>query len=192
MPRHRYGRRLVRNDGYPRPASVCTIYRFELLHNGFDDLLSVVVLPESQHRPAVLSEDFVHAAVSVPIGVDLLAPPVGIGFGCRGVDGAAVPEAAVEEHDELTTGPYDVAAELMVGQRPAVDPVAIAQGVKSPPDLQLDARVCRLLRLHLSSDMLKRGREVLAQRHAPSSANGIQPSGAKDRGAPRSGVRRLT
>ena len=36
---------------------------FKVLRNGFDDLFGVIVLPESQNGPAMLSQNLVHAAV---------------------------------------------------------------------------------------------------------------------------------
>src|SRR5271166_6595067 len=105
-----------------RHLSADTIDRFKLLHNGFDDLFTIVVLPESQHGPTALPQNLVHTPVSVLVAVDLVTPPVGIGFRGRAVDGAPVPEAAVQEHNEPTTAPNDVTLKLLVGEESAVDP----------------------------------------------------------------------
>ncbi len=152
----------------PQHVSADVVDRFKLPHNGFDNLFGVIVLPESKHCPAAISQNCVHAAVPVPVGVDLVPPPVRIGFRGRAVSGTAMPETAVQEHDKSTTTPDDVASEFVAGERPTVDPIAIAEGVQFPTNLQLHASPTGFLRLHLPPYKIAWRGEMVRQRCAPS------------------------
>ncbi len=55
------------------------------------------MFPNPQHAPAAGAEGAGHEAVAGAVGGDLFAPEGGVGFGRRGVERAAVSEAAVDE-----------------------------------------------------------------------------------------------
>ena len=56
--------------------------------------------------------------IACDVPAELGAPPLGIGFGCHPVLGAAVPEAPVDEHGHLGLGEQDIdAASFHPGQR---------------------------------------------------------------------------
>lgn len=93
----------------PVPAS---FGRFTLSENGLlddpDDLVDILVLPETERRPARLVQKTVGVAVAFAIPRDLLRPETGVGLRHRVMDGTTVPEAAVEEDRDPLFGERDV------------------------------------------------------------------------------------
>ncbi len=62
---------------------------------------SELVLPHAKDAPAERAEGAGDEAVAGAVGGKLFTPEGGVGFGRRGVERAAVPEAAVDEDGEF-------------------------------------------------------------------------------------------
>jgi hypothetical protein len=76
--------------------------------------LRILVLPGSQDLPAGFPELRVGLSVSALVGLDLLAPEVGVTGGPGRVLGAAVPEAAIDEDCHSRRDESDVYAAAFV------------------------------------------------------------------------------
>ena len=70
----------------------------------------VIVLPEPEYGPTLGRERLVGLMVSSDIPGQLCLPPVRIGYGCRCVPGALVPEAAIDEDRDVHTREHNVSA----------------------------------------------------------------------------------
>lgn len=63
-----------------------------------------------------------------------------------------MPEAAVNEHGDLSAFPADVHAEALVGKRSKVDPIPYTFGMQQPANGHLAASVASLLTLHVPAN----------------------------------------
>lgn len=77
--------------------------------------LRILVLPGSQDLPAGFPKLRVGISISALVGLDLLAPEVGIAGGPGRVLGAAMPKAAVNEDCHSRSDESDVYAPAFVG-----------------------------------------------------------------------------
>lgn len=80
-------------------------------HRGADEssgIAGVVVFPESEHGPAVCFQGSSDSGVSRSVRRDLLVPVVAIGRRAGAVDGASVPEAAIDVYGDPPSGENDV------------------------------------------------------------------------------------
>lgn len=68
----------------------------------------ILVLPHAQHQPTLFTQQTVTAAIPLPIGVDFVAPPLGVGLRRCAVIRAAVPEASVDLDGEPRPAEEDV------------------------------------------------------------------------------------
>lgn len=78
--------------------------RFHPIGRGGD----ILMLPDSDDRPARVGKRLVGRAVAPDVGVEFPSPPVSVRLGGRSVFGAAVPETAINEHGYPRSGEYDV------------------------------------------------------------------------------------
>ena len=88
------------------------------------------------------------SAIALDVGRELVPPPLRVVLRSRRMLRAAVPEAAIDEDDDLAAGEDDVAATSEGRLGPVVDPVPVAECVQSTSDLQLELRVSTLLPAH--------------------------------------------
>jgi hypothetical protein len=65
------------------------------------------------------------------------------------MDGAAVPEAAVDKHGDLSASKCDINAATTVARYRPVDPVPQPGAMKEMPQLQFRARVAATVGLHI-------------------------------------------
>ncbi len=79
------------------------------------------MLPDSKDSPIIGSESGAHVSVPLHGRGDLRGPPVTIGLGCRCVDRANVPEAAVAEDGQTKAGERDVDRPPGVDDRSVMD-----------------------------------------------------------------------
>ena len=86
--------------------------------------------PNAEYSPPGRRQSEIVSAVPSDIGVELLAPPVPVCFRLGGVDRAPVPEAAVDEHEELRAREHDVGFASQTLDRGEVDAVAEASSVE--------------------------------------------------------------
>lgn len=107
------------------------------------------MLPHSDHLPAPGHEAGSRIGVTLPVPLDLLAPPAGVGFRPGGVLWATVPEAPVYEDGDLGAGEHDV--------RPAPWENRVVDAVPEPATMELATQgefrggVAHLLSLHRSA-----------------------------------------
>ena len=104
-------------------------------HHLLDHCSRILVLPAAQHRPAQLLQLMRGLRVARPVGLDLGDPVLGVRLRGDVMLGAAVPEAAVDEHHHLGPGERDVCAAALVERQRQVDPVAQPAGVEQSADL---------------------------------------------------------
>lgn len=115
------------------------------------------MLPVAQHDPAGVGQCPVRLGVALAVARDLLLPVVGMGLGRRSaVLGAAVPEAAVDEHGDLEACEDDVGPAAQIGERTDVDPVTQPMGVQQAPHGHFRLRIARPIGLHRPSSLLAR------------------------------------
>jgi len=86
--------------------------------------LRSLVLPGSQDLPASFPELCVGISISALVGLDLLAPEVGVIGGPGRVLGAAVPEAAIDEDCHSRRDESDIHAPPFVGYDGSVHSIA--------------------------------------------------------------------
>lgn len=115
----------------------------------------ILVLPHTNDRPSLSTQEVVRLAISLHIARELLEPPLTVV--CREVPvlAAPVPEAAVDEDSDLRGSEHDVdAAAGMAGNDRDVQSVPEATTVEllSKDDLRLC--VSRALLLHATTDVL--------------------------------------
>lgn len=102
----------------------------------------ILVLPEPQDGPALVFQEAIRLAVSLPIGHDLRTPVRGIGLRWSVVLGTPVPEAAIDEHRYPRPGENDVGAPTSVDHRRSeIDTVSQAARVQETSHGQLRRRV---------------------------------------------------
>lgn len=75
-----------------------------------NDIVSSLMLPEPQHTPPQVLQGGRVPKISPSIRIELISPPLGVvsGFGC--MLRTPVPEAAIDEHNDLPAGEDDVAS----------------------------------------------------------------------------------
>ena len=113
------------------------------------DLLRSFMLPVAQHNPPGVDQCPVRLGVALTVAHDLLLPVVGMGLGRRSaVLGAAVPEAAVDEHRDLEACEDDVGPAAQVGKGAGVDPITQPMGVQQTPHGHFRLRIARPIGLH--------------------------------------------
>src|SRR4051794_18468404 len=92
----------------PRPRPLCAARennRFDVTH--YNE--RVIVFPDADNVPSLCAEPRVRIAVAGDVGAELAVPPVGVVLGHRSVRGANVPEATVDEHDDLRANKEEIA-----------------------------------------------------------------------------------
>lgn len=72
------------------------------------------MFPESDYCPAVLFKNRIDPSISIAVARKLRPPPLSIGLRGSSMDGASMPEAAVEEHRKSARRPNDVTAEWVI------------------------------------------------------------------------------
>ncbi len=89
------------------------------------------MLPYSNDFPTQTDE--VRCCLKIPFAVlvDLCHPPVSIGRGPGGVDGAAMPEAAINKNCNLHTGEGNVHASSSKARYPKANAIPIASAVEN-------------------------------------------------------------
>jgi hypothetical protein len=78
------------------------------------------VFPKPEHAPSRSSEARIGVAIANNVRLDLLAPPLGIGFWPRGVIRAPVPEASIHEDCHAQAREHNVGPPTQPGQHLAV------------------------------------------------------------------------
>jgi hypothetical protein len=114
-----------------RPSSGL-LSRQHLLNAG-DGICGVFVFPDSDNGPSGRSKRAFIRDVSLPVGVEFAGPPFDVGLRERGVFGASVPEAAIDEHDHARDREDDVCLAPKAGDRPLVLEKAEAGAVQRRP-----------------------------------------------------------
>jgi hypothetical protein len=110
----------------------------------------VLVFPEPEHGPAIGFQGFADPGVSLLVGGDLLVPVPAIG-GCPGaVDGASVPEAAIDIDGNPATGENDVRPNQPSSGRPdrEVHPVSKPHSIEGLSQGELRSSVAPFVRPH--------------------------------------------
>lgn len=119
--------------------------------------VDALVLPCPDHRPSECDQCLGIPAVASHVRRKLLSPPGSVVPWCGAMLWAAVPEAAVDEHDDLRAGEDDVPATSQAGLRAIVDPEAVALRMEPAAYLEFERRVASTLRLHPPSDVVVEG-----------------------------------
>lgn len=117
----------------------------------------VLVFPDPQNQPVQVSQSPVIASVPLPVGRDLCAPPLGIGFRGDRVLGTAVPEASVDLNCDLRPAKNDVGSSRKTTN---VDTVSEATSMQLRPKISLGASSCRRQVRHERGDLLRRRRRL--------------------------------
>jgi hypothetical protein len=117
--------------------------------------LRMLMLPEPQHDPPRGRQAGIRVAVPPDVPEDLLLPPRGVRPRPRRVDRARVPEAAIDEHDDLRADECEVGPPSGARQRP-VDAVAQAEPVDGRTNGELAECVARGCRQHPVSNVRRR------------------------------------
>ena len=97
----------------------------------------VLVLPGPNDGPACLCKPLVGVAVTPPVALDFLGPPVAVVARPVAVPWTAVPEAAVDEHGDTQPWEHEVGASAEPWQGRSVNEVAQTEGVHRPADREL-------------------------------------------------------
>jgi len=140
--------------------------------------LRMLVLPEPQYGPPGSRQAGVRVAVPPHVPEDLLLPLRGVRPRPRRVDRARVPEAAIDEHDDLRADECEVGPPSGGRQRP-VDAVAQAEAVDGGSQGELARRVATRGGDHPASNA-RRGR------CRPASVRVLHPRRRKSRALRRS------
>ncbi|GAA3709822.1 hypothetical protein GCM10022238_26010 [Gordonia hankookensis] len=106
------------------------------------------MLPEAQDMPVPVRKICVSSSVSSHIVVQLLSPPLGVRSWACCVFGASVPEAAIDEDDELEAAPYDVSLGTQIRLWLHVNPEPHTPGVEPAAHAQLGRGIATSLFAH--------------------------------------------
>jgi hypothetical protein len=82
-----------------------------------------LMLPHPDHLPPRVFEELVNITIACRVPYDLLLPEDAIRPGRLVVVGAAVPETAIDEDNNLAASKHDVRGSAPVRDRPDVDPI---------------------------------------------------------------------
>lgn len=119
------------------------------------------MLPNADWQPPGRTEPFVGIAVTPSVGLNLFAPERGVGLRPGRVLGAAMPEAAIDEHCDSGRSEDDVGASTEAGQYRAVDPESETLGVEGATKLNLRPRVSPSRSRHASAGRERLGFDLL-------------------------------
>lgn len=109
------------------------------------DLDGVFMFPDPNYHPPPISQRRVVPFIPCPVGLDLVAPPIGVGLRRYCMVRAAVPEAAVHLHDDTRGAQHDIGP---AGHSRGVDAVPQPAAVEFLPDRELRARAAGLQLRH--------------------------------------------
>lgn len=116
----------------------------------------VVVFPESEYGPTVGFQGGGDSGVSRLVGRDLLVPVAAVGRGAGAVNGASVPEAAIDVYNDPASGENDVGPNQASsgGTDREVNPISKAQSMQGPSQGELWSGVASSVRPHNGSTLL--------------------------------------
>lgn len=119
--------------------------------------LCVLVLPDSDDAPPCRFEKLIGLEVSCLVPFDLPGPvpPIDVGTPFS-VDGASMPEAAVNEDCHSLAAEHYVRTTVQPGKRSYVDAVSQTCTVEGSSDSNLGIRVRASNRLHATPDLWRR------------------------------------
>ena len=90
------------------------------------------MLPEPQHRPSLLFEAAVRVPVAIHVPAQLVHPPLPVRRRYRHVLWTRVPEAAIDEHRNLSSGEQQISTSACHSGQRGVDPVPESSAVRLP------------------------------------------------------------
>jgi hypothetical protein len=122
--------------------------RLDLFGNRSGHLDRILVLPKTESQPARFGQAAVGIRISSAVRLDLVAPPLRVRLRPRCVNGAPVPEAAVDKNGDAGTWEDDVCLPTQAGHRPDMDAKAKAAPMKLGPKRNLWCGIPRDLELH--------------------------------------------
>jgi hypothetical protein len=96
--------------------------------------------PESEYRPADGAKPFIRVRITLLVRLDLLPPELCVPFRPRGVLGATMPEAAIDEDGYLSPGKGDICDATGASQNLVVDPVAKTDSIHFLPQCHFRIR----------------------------------------------------
>ena len=77
--------------------------------------------PNAEHLPTTRLQRSCDPRITLLVTLDLLFPPCTVCLGPRAVGGAAMPEATIDEHSDLSAGKDQVSSRLQIGNGPAIN-----------------------------------------------------------------------
>jgi len=128
--------------------------------NGLEDDLrrrsGCLVLPEPQDQPSSLGEPAVGIGVTLTIGLELRRPPRAVGSRVSLMDGAGMPEAAIDVDGDPLSGKHHICAAPHTRNRGQVDSVAQSSSMQCGSQRELRSRVTLSRALHAQPRRLGR------------------------------------
>jgi hypothetical protein len=100
----------------------------------FDAVLLPLVLPQPDHTPARCPQCIVGPSITCPVCLDFLSPERLVASRPRGMDGASMPEATVDEYGKLARRERDV------NRAPGLTRDRVVYPVAKPPTKQSRAQ----------------------------------------------------
>lgn len=129
------------------------------------DSYRILVLPKSEDHPTPRSQLRICAAVTKPVAVQLVGPPLRICFWTSRMIGTSVPETPINEDGEPQGSPQDIRLAPKIGLGPDIDTKPNTPGVQYPSHAHLRLRVAATLLRHPCTDRLRRGRGFAGSHH---------------------------
>lgn len=127
-----------------------------------------IVLPEAENRPAGLDETLIGVTIPLHVPAQFLNPPLRPHLRTRSMNGAVVPEAAVDEHCQSGTREDDVRPSSRNARQRMIDPEPQPTPMELTPELDLRASVPTPLCRHPRPDhpvYRPLGTELRGRRH---------------------------
>lgn len=138
----------------------------KLILDSVHDVVRRLMFPKPENPPPLGLKQQRCAVIALAVAFELVLPPDRVRLRDDAVLRAHVPEAPIEEYNNLRTSPNDISTEAAPRYEAAeIDPVPVAPRVQRTPDRQLDFRPCGPLPLHLPSDDVTRRIEFVAHSH---------------------------
>lgn len=140
-------------DGWDGSSSSITGRRSSQgIGHGSDNRRDFLVLPYTDHVPASCYECLIVAFVSLAVLLELASPPFSVRSRSSGMEGAAVPVAAVNEQRDELSWKNDIRAALQASHGLNVHPKAQARPMECRSNAHLRRGVSTAIRLHATTN----------------------------------------